>query len=107
LRQTIPLPNLTTFFQSSARESTGHHTPNHKTGGPFPHFSTNPQRSSQQQAIAVYFFLIVFVKALVSVKIAPFPNSHTSAGKSSVRRISTVSPPLARFILGRKTSTVR
>jgi len=32
-------------------------------------FSTNPQRSSQQQALYMYFYLTVFVKAFVPVKI--------------------------------------
>jgi hypothetical protein len=32
-------------------------------------FSTNPQRSSQQQALDMYFYLTAFVKALVPVKI--------------------------------------
>jgi hypothetical protein len=32
-------------------------------------FSTNSQRSSQQQALDMYFYLTVLVKALVSVKI--------------------------------------
>jgi hypothetical protein len=32
-------------------------------------FSTNPQRSSQQQALDMHFLLTAFVKVLMSVKI--------------------------------------
>jgi hypothetical protein len=50
-------------------------------------FSTNPQRSSQQQALYIHFCLTVFVKAFVSVKILISP----------VRRLAAGNPQTAAF----------
>jgi hypothetical protein len=57
------------FFRSCARKSTRHESQKSKPDRATNNFSTNPQSSSQQQALDMYFYLNVFVKALVPVKI--------------------------------------
>jgi hypothetical protein len=50
-------------------------------------FSTDPQRSSQQQALDMYFYLTVFVKAVVPVKITnPFARTALNPASQEILR---------------------
>jgi hypothetical protein len=50
-------------------------------------FSTNPQCSSQQQALETYFYLTAFVRAIVAVKIA----------EATIKSIAARNPQTAPF----------
>jgi hypothetical protein len=55
------------LFQRSAEFPTEHLSQKIESGISFPHFSTDPQRSSSSQAIYKVFYLFAFVTVLLAV----------------------------------------
>jgi len=69
VEQIDPSTRARSFFRNCARKSTRLRIKNSQAEQASLNFSTDPQRSSQQQALDMYFYLADFVKALVPVKI--------------------------------------
>jgi hypothetical protein len=57
------------IFRDLLQNSTAHNRRKNAAGLPAPHFSTNPQRSSQQQESLFLFFKITWLKLVVVVRV--------------------------------------
>jgi hypothetical protein len=99
------------FFRRVAEISTEHLSPKIQSGIHSEHFSTYPQRSSQQQALYIFVLLKIFVMTVVVVKKhSPKISKQRHWLNNEFLSRVPISTGLSRvqpFILSRKTSTVR